>query len=266
MTELLAKDANYERCFFAFIDILGFKNLVQGSERDNEKLKLLRDSLRLWGSLPNGGVKTVDDGNSVRRVEFRTQQFSDSIVIYCKENSADLAQLFHVIRFLQDQMWLSGICLRGAITIGDMYWPPHNENIILGPAMIEAYELESKCAIYPRILISKGLRQYINQQQPIVGNYLDSSNNLNDAICAKDELPFLDILSSIVTRKSSEVLGSIGSNFSIMWDPEEESSHAEICGAVAAIIRDQLQQTTKPEICQKYIWLQNQLNRVQQDG
>ena len=28
MTDLLAKDANYERCFFTFIDILGFKNLA----------------------------------------------------------------------------------------------------------------------------------------------------------------------------------------------------------------------------------------------
>ncbi len=73
-----------------------------------------------------------------------------------KEKEDDLHHLFIIIRYLQDRLWESELCLRGAITRGKMYWPEKEENIFLGPAMLKAYVLESKIAIYLRIVVSEG--------------------------------------------------------------------------------------------------------------
>ena len=49
-------------------------------------------------------------------------------------------------------MMSKGILLRGGITVGQLC---HKDNIVYGPAMVEAYELESKSAIYPRVIVSE---------------------------------------------------------------------------------------------------------------
>lgn len=40
--------------------------------------------------------------------------------------------------------------MRGAVTVGAIH---HDQHIVFGPALNRAYELESKVAFYPRILI-----------------------------------------------------------------------------------------------------------------
>jgi hypothetical protein len=44
-----------------------------------------------------------------------------------------------------------GFLIRGGVTIGNLY---HAQGIVFGPAMVEAYELESRTAVYPRIVVS----------------------------------------------------------------------------------------------------------------
>src|SRR5947209_7979477 len=44
-----------------------------------------------------------------------------------------------------------GFLLRGGATIGNLH---HAQNIVFGEAMIEAYELETRTAVYPRIVLS----------------------------------------------------------------------------------------------------------------
>ena len=257
---------NYEKCFVAFIDILGFAALVQQSEENSKTLSLLRNCLRACGAFPQSGLKGVTDGSRVRNIEFRTQQFSDSIVIYCKEDPADLSQMFFMIRYLQDRLWEKEICLRGAITIGDMYWPTAGENIVLGPAMIEAYKLESGSATYPRILISQSLCDYIDQEKPSAGDYLTDASELANAIRTDFDLPFLDLLNPQVTRKRGERLSQEGGSFSIMWDPYKDSRYSEVCESVNRMIATQLNQNTATNTRKKYQWLQSYVNRASKNG
>ncbi len=47
-----------------------------------------------------------------------------------------------------------GFLIRGGATVGLLH---HQAGVVLGPAMIEAYELESRHAVYPRIAVSRKL-------------------------------------------------------------------------------------------------------------
>lgn len=85
--------------------------------------------------------------------DVRTTQFSDSIVIsfpWIEEDNSIIAA-FLWIKYLQVFLVMEhDVLLRGGITIGDII---HNEKMIVGPAMINAYILESKYALYPRVII-----------------------------------------------------------------------------------------------------------------
>lgn len=61
-----------------------------------------------------------------------------------------------------------GILIRGAITIGNLY---HKSGVILGKGMIEAYHLELKSAVYPRIILSKTLIKELNY--PLLAKEID---------------------------------------------------------------------------------------------
>lgn len=147
MTELYS----YERRIVCFIDILGFSNVVNGTINNgiNGKVKLMNIC---------GALNMIDDfritmSEKMLIKDVRTTQFSDSVLIsfpWIEEDNSIIAA-FMWIKYLQVFLIMEhDVLLRGGITIGDII---HNEKMIVGPAMIDAYTLESKCAINPRIII-----------------------------------------------------------------------------------------------------------------
>jgi len=55
-----------------------------------------------------------------------------------------------------------GVLTRGGITKGLLY---HSSNIAFGPALIEAYRLESEVAVYPRVVLDPTLTKSIVDNQ-----------------------------------------------------------------------------------------------------
>jgi len=64
-----------------------------------------------------------------------------------------------------------GLLIRGAITVGEFY---HENQIFLGKAFDEAHDLESKLAIYPRIIISNRIFNENLILEPVDQNLPDS--------------------------------------------------------------------------------------------
>lgn len=142
---------NYEKRICCFIDILGFRNhiedTVKGSNEDNaEKIESIKNILDLSKRM------TDDSGFSKSKV---VTYFSDSIVI--SYNFSEKSQLYYT---LMDLLYVSfelankGYLVRGGVTIGKLI---HTKELIFGPAMVSAYDLESKKAKYPRILVEKSV-------------------------------------------------------------------------------------------------------------
>lgn len=100
---------------------------------------------------------------------------SDSIVYYiCDSEPYALASLIIASDYLMCQLALNNtkpILIRGAITHGELY---RENNIIFGPALTRANNLESKFAIYPKIIIDGLLNDEIKTIQQF------SANNGND--------------------------------------------------------------------------------------
>ncbi|WP_295201958.1 hypothetical protein [uncultured Chryseobacterium sp.] len=140
---------NYQNRICCFIDILGFKTHLNETIDSHgndvvEKINSINSILELSKSI------TSNHGISESRV---VTYFSDSIVISYEFNEE--SQLFlSLLNLLYVSMELAnkGYLTRGGVSIGKLI---HNENVIFGPALVKAYNLESKISKYPRIIIDK---------------------------------------------------------------------------------------------------------------
>jgi hypothetical protein len=78
------------------------------------------------------------------------------------KSDPDLAPRIHLILLV---CWSAApwenfpILLRGGICVGDISMDPdpRSDEIVFGPAMVRAYELERDAAVYPRIVIDREL-------------------------------------------------------------------------------------------------------------
>lgn len=140
----------YEDRIVAFIDILGFSNLIHDSNAGNV------EDEAITGRIHSFIQQMLDD--FVRKRPYGSMigtQFSDSIVIsYKMTETSAVFNLLLSIMFLIIEASRYDLLLRGGITVGLLC---HNKKELFGPAMVEAYNLESKTANFPRIILSNNV-------------------------------------------------------------------------------------------------------------
>jgi hypothetical protein len=91
--------------------------------------------------------------------------FSDNVALAIPITRTDLSDLglglfMETVAHYQLSMTLRGQGVRGGITAGDVFAA---DNLIIGPALVEAVDLEEKTAVVPRILLS-GLCEQLVQR------------------------------------------------------------------------------------------------------
>ena len=157
----------YEERIVAFVDVLGFKNEIEkktvnpsvGVENEEETERVY-DFISL---LNKDFVKrnTSDDST------YRVSQFSDSLVIsYSVSEKASVFWILMSLLYLHLGAIYHGLLIRGAVTFGKLI---HDDEHLFGPAMDEAYKMESEIANFPRIIVNQKLIEavrIINSKYP----------------------------------------------------------------------------------------------------
>lgn len=140
---------HYENRIVLFLDILGFQKIIYNTvikgEDKNDRIEKLYKSLLLI-------KEEVSRNKGTSKV---VTQFSDSIVVSFKEDdSREFITFFRGILFLLIKLIRQDIVCRGAISYGKLI---HNNEIVFGPALNEAYLTESEAALYPRVILDKSI-------------------------------------------------------------------------------------------------------------
>jgi hypothetical protein len=78
--------------------------------------------------------------------------FSDHFVYSTPQSGGLGFLLLSTVSKLVIDLLHVGFLTRGALVVGDLY---HRDNVIFGPALIEAFNIERGEAFYPRILLSE---------------------------------------------------------------------------------------------------------------
>lgn len=147
-----AYDRKTEEYIIAFIDFLGTTNLIC-SDSQNDSLNYMHNLYQFSIDISKKLDKPESDDLVIK-------VFSDNIVLAKKlstdkeQRYKDIACLIKAAARFQITSVSEGVgyLVRGGITIGDLFV---DEMMVYGKALVKAYGLESKTAIYPRIVFDK---------------------------------------------------------------------------------------------------------------
>lgn len=163
--------AGYRRCLCTFIDVLGFRELVLTSSKDEQAKAKVHMILSQFQR--NCNHKGVPGDRSSKEPPIIVKAFSDSIVRIVPLNGAEgsiqaggfASEVVHEVIDLcgaQFDLLTHGILVRGGLAIGDLYW---DANQMFGPALIRAYELENNFAVYPRIVLDEVVSDLVKNEK-----------------------------------------------------------------------------------------------------
>lgn len=133
MEETGATKLRYTNRWFAYFDLLGFANLVRHHQIEHV-LPIYEDVLT--------AIKQKAEPKSVYGISY--SWFSDTFIIFSKGDSEkEFAFIEQASRLFFQKLILSGIPVRGSLTVGPLY-TQQKKNIFLGEALIDAHEYGEK--------------------------------------------------------------------------------------------------------------------------
>ena len=174
-----------------YIDFLGARELIKGNTNKNYDplLETIYDiyceTKQLYFNFGFAEIET----------DINHKIFSDNIVICAEIKDEDsienklkiISEIISFVGYFQGVALEKHLKVRGAITYGEYY---SNEDIVWGKALVESVELEEEAAIYPRIVISKALKQYIECSFDIKFDGIKTSDE--DGLCYCDFVWYFD--------------------------------------------------------------------------
>jgi hypothetical protein len=266
-----------QQCFVAFLDILGFSELTRRCAKDPDLQERLLLALLEAQQVPRFSTRTISNTPEYSGTwTLQAQVVSDTVILFIPVSIDHAALLLNSVRVLHDRMFSNQVLLRGAITIGDMYWNddwsstsdlwhPPRQVIAFGQGLIDAYEMESKLAVHPRILVSDRFVDYVKRYSwneipnPLCEGNLDSVFR-----CCEDGLQQFDILHPGLKRQPKIVVvdgqvqtAPVGDDLASMPHPEYLSSYRSVL--------TKLPNHEQPRVRAKIEWLVHYFNSVVKD-
>src|ERR1700728_1508618 len=132
----------YNERVVAFVDILGFSDLGRKSTEypdAKEKVRRLISVNKLFAEFMTKFQPNFSRANF----------FSDSFVLSMPHPPDRSSYLVREVGYLCRYLLALGLPCRGGIVSGPLF---HEDRFVIGPALIEAYNLESTAAKYPRVI------------------------------------------------------------------------------------------------------------------
>lgn len=135
--------------YCAFLDVLGFSDRITDSFKEKKGNQLLQE----FHAILAKRIKSLQSDTDDSLLYFKS--FTDNIILAHPRFSDDLESEFGFILWAlseyQFDMAQHGFFIRGGLSIGDLFV---DDNSVYGPALLEAYGLESKAAVNPTVVLS----------------------------------------------------------------------------------------------------------------
>lgn len=213
-----------------FLDILGFRQIVQNCVKNPKDIENVYEALSI--------IKThFSNYNDILKI-----QFSDSIVISFRANDpGSVIELIGSLQSLTKKFAINGYLLRGGLTYGDVF---HDSDFIFGPAMNKAYDLESKLAVSPRILIDNDIIEFGQKYLPEFFNEGMENYVFNYVSKDSDDKYYIDYFQKGVDT---------------FWEIEQNDK--DFIQALEKIIKHGLNEE-KDCIYRKYLWMKDKFNQM----
>jgi hypothetical protein len=162
----------YKNKVVVFIDILGFKNMIERKTCKEIKdiLSIVRQELGKW--------------NRRKGIGYKCMHFSDSSILSfdLDDSGENIVEIVLALSRLQFVLSAQGVLIRGGMCIGEIF---HDNYYVFGSAVNEAYRIESTVSNLPRIIATKEIvdkfdKFYIDEKTlkcPTLENYFEKDDD-----------------------------------------------------------------------------------------
>jgi len=137
--------------YCVYADLLGLRHRIQACKTKAATVALCKQIHGLFEGVSDDLGEQFNSAENAQSYQF----ISDGLFLGAPTDDwgddADLGFPVMDIAYAQLRLVLAGFPIRGGLTFGDLHI---SERLVFGPSAIEAYELETKRAIYPRIVVS----------------------------------------------------------------------------------------------------------------
>jgi len=238
----------YEPCIVSFIDVLGFRNLLETRHAHDirDVLLQLREFTAPVEELPIRRVKEArllsrafadSVSDAVVRVRVFDTQYNDGAFFH------ELLDLLHA----QVECIGHGVVIRAGVAIGNAHVGLDGKGPVFGPAMVRAYEIETDEAVHPRIVVDEAAYQ----------SFLDDARLRKPDHDLEEELRYVDRLLRVDAdgKRFIDYLGASESEF------DDPAGYFVFLEKHAGLVRGKLA-TTTGGVRRKFEWLAAYHNSV----
>jgi hypothetical protein len=183
----------YEDRYCAYVDILGFGELVEKLDQGQTPFEALQELLKKIHNPP------PSNASGFERADFRAQSISDAVALSGADNIVGLSSVIHAINRLAVDLLHQGFFIRGAIVKDKLH---HDDKMVFGRALVRAYRLESNVVRYPRVMVTREVVETIrtSRDEKAVGRLLRR---------AEDGPMFLHVLRAIEMEALPSEVGEL---------------------------------------------------------
>lgn len=262
----------YEEHFVAFLDILGFKYIINTKEFEDVQriFSSIIDSNASVKNLNKTGEIDVSVQNKKELENYNEALFnakiyimSDSIVIAVRcDCSGSLAAVINICNMIQQQLYKleTPVLLRGAIAKGSFYMGSLNDScskntLVFGKGLVDAYLAQENYAVYPRVIVS---------QEVMTGYKTSITPNNMLPVDEDDGYHYLDTLSEYLIPADFDS----GNDENRQGDLEyfnQKFVSSDSYKSINKLINDKLMCYNDVNLRKKYIWLAREIERIKEN-
>jgi hypothetical protein len=156
----------YEMRYCAYVDVLGFRNLIR--ELDAGKL----DETAMTDLFYSMQEAPFEVPRHAQEADLKRQSISDAICISTTPTIHGFQWLALSLSALTANLLRRGYFVRGGLVKGKL---SHSGEVVFGSALVRAYELESTVALYPRVMMTREVAadiQHYAKEDSQIGQYV----------------------------------------------------------------------------------------------
>ncbi len=189
--------ADFARHFIAFIDVIGFANIVYSAALRKEKTAI--EKINCYVKESRRIVDSLSKRDKMEKMQIDI--VSDSIILSLpvQDESRVLEKIQKMcvaVAQIQKNLAHSNIWTRGAISVGNL---ARLNQVMIGDAFIRAYEMEKRHAVWPRVIIDPGIIQFFRSR--------------TDFIAQTNKHPFKDWKGSLIFEHQTEIHSPLEEDF-----------------------------------------------------
>ncbi|MDB2077045.1 MULTISPECIES: hypothetical protein [Clostridium] len=169
------------------IDILGFSQMIVDSCSKGYGNKLLNEI----SSLINKNKQCIIPN---KYSQGKIKIYTDNMIVgypIKDDGEEELNEILDNVSEYQFNLALEGLFVRGGVSVGEFYI---NEDIVFGPALLDAHNTEGNLACYPRIVLDD---KTVSRLQKYINNYDDVAPQHKKILIGSDGQWFLNYLNTI---------------------------------------------------------------------